>query len=207
MAQGAAYYGLVRRGLATRIKGGTARAFYIGVDTGDGRMAVCLAPPGLEEGARVQLERDFRLVTNRPVSFRLYSSSSRDDAPGALVPVGDGKPDTIRRRQRPLGAAADRHGAARAGPRIERRRHGAARGPHLGAGGARDLLRRSRAAGGGGGGGGAGDVEARVRHALGRRGAVAGGRAGRGAAPESGRGEGADPASVPHGREPRDADA
>jgi hypothetical protein len=95
VAQGAAYYGLVRRGLATRIKGGTARAFYIGVDTGAQRMAVCLAPSGLDEGARVQLARDFRLVTNRPVSFRLYSSSSRDDRPGALVPVGDGKADTL----------------------------------------------------------------------------------------------------------------
>jgi molecular chaperone DnaK (HSP70) len=96
VAQGAAYYGLVRRGLAMRIKGGTPRAFYIGVDTGASeRMAVCLAPPGLEDGARVQLERDFTLVTNRPVSFRLYSSSSRDDQPGALVPVGDGRPETI----------------------------------------------------------------------------------------------------------------
>jgi molecular chaperone DnaK (HSP70) len=95
VAQGAAYYGLVRRGLATRIKGGTARAFYIGVDTGEKRMAVCLAPPGLDEGARVQLARDFRLVTNRPVSFRLYSSSSRADQPGALVPIGDGKADTL----------------------------------------------------------------------------------------------------------------
>jgi len=96
VAQGAAYYGLVRRGLAIRIKGGTPRAFYIGVDTGgDARMALCLAPPGLEDGARVQLARDFRLVTNRPVSFRLYSSSSRSDAPGALVPVGDGRPDTL----------------------------------------------------------------------------------------------------------------
>jgi molecular chaperone DnaK (HSP70) len=111
VAQGAAYYGLVRRGLATRIKGGTPRAFYIGVDAsgarrrvpttevGGGsepaRMAVCLAPPGLEDGARVQLERDFRLVTNRPVSFRLYSSSTRDDKPGALVPIGDGKAETI----------------------------------------------------------------------------------------------------------------
>jgi molecular chaperone DnaK (HSP70) len=96
VAQGAAYYGLVRRGLAVRIKGGTPRAFYIGVDTGGAdRMAVCLAPPGLEDGAKVQLERDFALVTNRPVSFRLYSSSSRDDTPGALVPVGDGRADTI----------------------------------------------------------------------------------------------------------------
>ena len=42
----------------------------------------------------VQLERDFRLVTNRPVSFRLYSSTTREDQPGALVPIGDGKADT-----------------------------------------------------------------------------------------------------------------
>ena len=109
VAQGAAYYGLVRRGLATRIKGGTPRAYYIGVeahgrprrdtnymgaDAGFDRMALCLAPPGLEDGARVQLERDFRLVTNRPVSFRLYSSSSRADQPGAIVPVGDGRAET-----------------------------------------------------------------------------------------------------------------
>jgi molecular chaperone DnaK (HSP70) len=111
VAQGAAYYGLVRRGLATRIKGGTPRAFYIGVDAsgarrrvpttevggGDepARYAVCLAPSGLDDGARVQLERDFKLVTNRPVSFRLYSSSTRHDQPGALVPIGDGKAETV----------------------------------------------------------------------------------------------------------------
>jgi hypothetical protein len=96
VAIGAAYYGLVRRGQAARIRGGTPRTYYIGVE-GDGRerFAVCLAAKGLEDGARVALERDFRLVTNRPVSFRLYSSSSRDDAPGALVPVGDGVAETI----------------------------------------------------------------------------------------------------------------
>ena len=106
VAQGAAYYGLVRRGLAIRIKGGTPRAFYIGVDTGgDVRTALCLAPPGLEDGARVQLARDFQLVTNRPVSFRLYSSSSRSDAPGALVPVGDGRPETIDERSEAMGGA------------------------------------------------------------------------------------------------------
>jgi molecular chaperone DnaK (HSP70) len=111
VAQGAAYYGLVRRGLATRIKGGTPRAFYIGVDASGtrrrvptteaggaaepARYAVCLAPSGLDDGARVQLARDFKLVTNRPVSFKLYSSSSRDDQPGALVPIGDGRADTV----------------------------------------------------------------------------------------------------------------
>jgi hypothetical protein len=103
----------VRRGLATRIKGGTPRAFYIGVDatgtrrrvptmeaggnieTEPARYAMCLAPSGLDDGARVQLQRDFKLVTNRPVSFKLYSSSSRDDQPGALVPIGDGKAETL----------------------------------------------------------------------------------------------------------------
>jgi molecular chaperone DnaK (HSP70) len=121
VAQGAAYYGLVRRGLATRIKGGTPRAFYIGVESRDGgeraraggaasaaraqrteyddatrgRVAVCLATAGLEDGARVELDQAFQLVTNRPVSFRLYSSSSRDDRPGELVPVGDGRAETL----------------------------------------------------------------------------------------------------------------
>ncbi|HTR49428.1 MAG TPA: Hsp70 family protein [Kofleriaceae bacterium] len=95
VAQGAAYYGLVRRGLATRIKGGTPRAFYIGVDAAGENRAVCLAPAGLEDGARVELARDFQLVTNRPVSFRLYSSSTRRDEPGALVPIGDGRADTL----------------------------------------------------------------------------------------------------------------
>ncbi|HEX3765105.1 MAG TPA: Hsp70 family protein [Kofleriaceae bacterium] len=95
VAQGAAYYGLVRRGMAIRIKGGTPRGFYIGVEAGAARMAVCLAPSGLDDGARVQLARDFRMVTNRPVSFRLYSSSSRSDPPGALVPIGDGRPETV----------------------------------------------------------------------------------------------------------------
>lgn len=108
VAHGAAYYGLVRRGLGTRIKGGTARAYYIGIEAlgrpkrntnnpGSGadlvgdRLALCLAPPGLEDGATVELQREFRLVTNRPVSFRLYSSSSRTDHPGAIVPVGNAR--------------------------------------------------------------------------------------------------------------------
>jgi molecular chaperone DnaK (HSP70) len=98
VAQGAAYYGLVRRGLGARIRGGTPRAFYVGAATGQsgtrGDTAVCVAPKGLEEGSAVELARDFELVTNRPVSFRLLSSTSRDDQPGALVPIGDGTPDT-----------------------------------------------------------------------------------------------------------------
>jgi len=98
VAKGAAYYGLVRRGLGSRIRGGTPRGFYVGVGAArgaqeTGEMAVCLAPKGLEEGSRIELERNFALVTNRPVSFKLFSSTSRTDQPGAIVPVGDGLAD------------------------------------------------------------------------------------------------------------------
>ncbi len=109
VARGAAYYGLVRRGLGARIRGGTPRVFYVGVQIGgDGphtessragvrppstpesrSTAICVAPKGLEEGSTVDLDRDFELLTNRPVSFRLYSSTSRDDQLGALLPVGN----------------------------------------------------------------------------------------------------------------------
>ena len=96
VAVGAAYYGLVRRGLATRIRGGTPRAFYIGVDAAAGAArAVCIASKGLDDGTTVELDRDFELVTNRPVRFKLYSSSARDDEPGAVVPIGDGRADTV----------------------------------------------------------------------------------------------------------------
>jgi molecular chaperone DnaK (HSP70) len=87
VAEGAARYGMVRRGLAGRIAGGTPRTFYVGVGKGEGgrERAVCLAPKGLEEGTTVELSRDFRLLTNRPVSFKLYSSTTRTDQAGAVL--------------------------------------------------------------------------------------------------------------------------
>jgi hypothetical protein len=56
-------------------------------------MAVCLAGKGLEEGTSVRLERDFELVCNRPVSFKLFSSSTRQDQPSDLAAIGDGLAD------------------------------------------------------------------------------------------------------------------
>jgi len=83
VAHGAAYYGLVRRGLGARIRGGAARAYFVGVE---GDAAVCVLPRGADEGSEHELAQDFVAVMNRPVSFRLYSSSSRHDAPGTVVP-------------------------------------------------------------------------------------------------------------------------
>jgi len=107
VAVGAAYYGMVRRGMAARIRGGTPRAFFLGValrlgpealaqgERAEAATAVCIAGKGLEDGTTVELARDFELVTNRPVRFRLYSSTTRDDAPGTIVPIGDGRADTL----------------------------------------------------------------------------------------------------------------
>ena len=98
VALGAAYYGLVKMGRGVRVGSGSARSYYIGVSTGsagtdeeNGRQAICLVERGLDEGSQIQLEgRDFQVLTNRPVSFDLYSSSFRSgDRSGHLVPVDD----------------------------------------------------------------------------------------------------------------------
>jgi hypothetical protein len=93
VAQGAAYYGMVRRGHGTRIAGGLARAHYIGVEKeaaeGAGHVAMCLLPAGIVAGHVVELtDRRFQLRIRQPVEFPLYTSSLRTaDTPGTLVPI------------------------------------------------------------------------------------------------------------------------
>jgi molecular chaperone DnaK (HSP70) len=91
VAVGAAYYGLVRRGGGLRISAGSARAYYIAVQPnahspGQHVQTVCVMPRGTEEGTTLALSnREFRVLTNRPVSFTLYSSTTRRDAHGDVV--------------------------------------------------------------------------------------------------------------------------
>jgi hypothetical protein len=95
VAHGAAYYGLVRRGRGVRIRGGTARAYYIGIETTQPAVpgmapplkALCVAPFGMEEGTEAEVEeREFGLVVGEPVEFRFLASSSRpDDHVGTLL--------------------------------------------------------------------------------------------------------------------------
>ncbi len=93
VARGAAYYGLVRRGLGKRIGGGTAHAFYVGLGQDEARrtQALCLVPRGQEEGQTLDLgERVFQLTLGRPVQFPLYTTASdRLDRLGDVVPVDD----------------------------------------------------------------------------------------------------------------------
>jgi molecular chaperone DnaK (HSP70) len=92
VARGAAYSGLVRRGLGLRIGGGTARAYFVAVEAGeredreDRIRALCLVPRHLEEGAEVEIPRTFALRVERPVRFQLYATSrARFERPGDLA--------------------------------------------------------------------------------------------------------------------------
>ncbi|MBW1897209.1 MAG: molecular chaperone DnaK, partial [Deltaproteobacteria bacterium] len=85
VACGAAYYGLVRRGRGVRIVGGSPRAYYVKVMSGDGSKqeqeqinTVCVIPRGMEAGEEVEIETPlFKVLTNQPASFSLYSSHVR----------------------------------------------------------------------------------------------------------------------------------
>lgn len=92
VARGAATYGLVRRGYGVRIRGGLPRAYFLGVETGEEvRKALCLIPRGMEPGESVAIEgHDLELVTRRPVSFPLYSSTTREgDQVSDLVTINE----------------------------------------------------------------------------------------------------------------------
>ena len=90
VAIGAAYYGRVRRAGGLRIRAGSARTYYIGVQSDHGLQAVCVLPAGIEEGTTLSLaNREFEVLTNRPVSFTLYSSATRHDAHGEVAVFGE----------------------------------------------------------------------------------------------------------------------
>ena len=99
VAIGASYSGLARRGRGIRIRGGTARAYYVGVEAATPAVpgfappvrAVCLAPFGMEEGSTVDLPQlEVGAVVGETASFRFFASSARrDDAPGAVVEAVD----------------------------------------------------------------------------------------------------------------------
>ena len=86
VANGAAYYGRAKRATGLRIKAGSARTHYVGIRSEHGIKAVCVMPAGTNEGTTLPLlDREFAVLTNRPVSFHLYSSTIRHDAHGAIA--------------------------------------------------------------------------------------------------------------------------
>jgi molecular chaperone DnaK (HSP70) len=95
VALGAAHYGQVRHGRGVRVRGGTARAYYIGIESAMPAIpgfappvkALCVAPQGLEEGSMVELPDDeLGLVVGETQAFRFFAAANRkDDEAGALI--------------------------------------------------------------------------------------------------------------------------
>jgi molecular chaperone DnaK (HSP70) len=90
VAMGAAWYGIVQRGGGVRIKAGSARSYYLGIESSLPAVpgfappmeALCVVNFGLEEGSSVDIEADgLGLVVGEPTEFRVFSSTFRPDDP------------------------------------------------------------------------------------------------------------------------------
>jgi molecular chaperone DnaK (HSP70) len=87
VAKGAAVYGRHRAtGHGMRIRAGTSRSYYIGLETSMPAIpgfrppvkALCVVPQGMQEGTELLIEgREFGLVTGRAAEFRFLSSAVR----------------------------------------------------------------------------------------------------------------------------------
>ena len=105
VAIGAATYARLRAGIGpteSLVKAGSGRAYYIalGAPRGAGlTAAVCVLARGTEEGTERTFDHLFTVVTNRPVSFSLFSSTTRLDRAGDIVSLD---PDVDAREHAPL---------------------------------------------------------------------------------------------------------
>lgn len=95
VARGAAYYGWVQEGHGVRIRGGTARAYYLGIESAGLAVpgaprplrALCVVPHGMEEGSEHAVPAPpVGLVVGEPATFRFFASTTRkEDRPGDLL--------------------------------------------------------------------------------------------------------------------------
>ncbi|MFA6916699.1 MAG: Hsp70 family protein [Parachlamydiales bacterium] len=101
VSSGAASYGLARKGKAVRVRAGTSRSYFIGIeDTAPavpGRAprirALCVVPYGMEEGTEKSVEgQEFSLLLGEKATFRFFSHGtiklSNGDTPdvGTIIP-------------------------------------------------------------------------------------------------------------------------
>jgi hypothetical protein len=95
VAQGAAYYGMARRGRGVRIRSGAPRSYYVGIESAMPAVpglpaplkALCVVPFGMEEGTSASIGGlEFGLLVGEPAEFRFLSSTIRKSDPvGALI--------------------------------------------------------------------------------------------------------------------------
>lgn len=95
VARGAAFYGWAKRNGGVRIRGGTARSYYVGIETAGLAIpgaprplrALCVVPFGMEEGTELDVPSEpIGLIVGQPAHFRFFSSSVRkEDEPGSRL--------------------------------------------------------------------------------------------------------------------------
>lgn len=95
VARGAAYYGWTKQHGGMRIRGGTARSYYVGIESSGLAIpgmprplqAVCVVPFGMEEGTESDVPgREVGLVVGREVQFRFFASAIRkEDRVGTVL--------------------------------------------------------------------------------------------------------------------------
>ncbi len=95
VARGAACYGRARRGTGVRIRGGTARSYYVGVASAMPAVpghptpvkGLCVVPFGIEEGNEIDVPgSEFGLLVGEKAEFRFFASTTRnEDTPGQVL--------------------------------------------------------------------------------------------------------------------------
>ncbi len=105
VARGATYYGLAQRGHGIRIRAGTARSYYIGVESAMPAVpgvptpikALSVVPFGMEEGTGAEVrEKEFGLVLGESATFQLLASTVRKkDLVGDVVEDWEGEIETV----------------------------------------------------------------------------------------------------------------
>jgi len=96
VSRGAVYYGMVREGKGIRVRAGTSRSYYIGVERTAPAVPgvapqvtpVCVVPMGMEEGTELTLtDETFSLVLEEPALFRFFSRTTDKGELTELTPV------------------------------------------------------------------------------------------------------------------------
>ncbi len=95
VACGAAYYAWTTQMGGIRIRGGTARSYYVGIETSGPSIpgmarplqALCVVPQGMEEGTQTDVKsREVGLKVGQRGRFRFFSSTMRkQDEPGTYL--------------------------------------------------------------------------------------------------------------------------
>jgi len=95
VACGAAYYQWAKLHGGIRIRGGTARSYYIGIESSGPAIpglprplqALCVVPQGMEEGTQIDVaSREVGLKVGQKAKFRFFSSTIRkQDRPGTYL--------------------------------------------------------------------------------------------------------------------------